>query len=162
MIDKILLDREKRYDRILELIEEFNLPVLCGKINYPGINKNTMESKKAFRNLEDILSLQISHRSVFCEKLDGYDGSSMLMVLKEEPLIAKNMAVLIEEKHPLGRIFDIDVYIKDGSSIGRENIDKKPRRCAVCEKNARICMKNKNHNIEELLEKINWIISNYN
>ncbi|WP_432663891.1 citrate lyase holo-[acyl-carrier protein] synthase [Wukongibacter baidiensis] len=161
MIDKILMDREKRYYRILELIDEFDLPVLCGKINYPGNDKNTMESKKAFITLRDYLSLEFSEMSVLCEELYGHDGSSILMVLREDPLKAKNMAVFIEERHLLGRIFDIDIYVKDGSSIGRENISKHPRGCIICNGDARICMKDQSHTIKDLLEKINWTISNH-
>lgn len=162
MIDKVLMDRERRYDRILELIGEFNLPVLCGKINYPGKNKNTMESMKAFSILKEFLSVEFIKKAVFCEKVDGYDGCSMLMVLSESPLAAKNRTVHIEEQHTLGRIFDIDIYIKDGSSIGRENINKSPRRCILCNGDARICMKYKNHNLEDVLEKINGLINTSN
>lgn len=158
MIDKVLIDREKRYYRILELIDKFDLPVLCGKINYPGKDKRTMEAIKAFTILEESLGLRFSEKSVFCEKLDGYDGNSALMVLKEDPLKAKNIAVFIEENHPLGRIFDIDVYVRDGSSIGRESMGKDPRRCIICNGDARICMKRKAHNLKDILEKVNRLI----
>lgn len=158
MISDILEDREKRYIEILSLIKLYKLPVICGKINYPGNDKNTPEAQKAFQILKQLLDNKINDMSVYKQMLSGEDGRSILYVINLEPLEAKIIAVKLETDHPLGRIFDIDVYAGEGESIGRENLGIEPRKCIICEKDARICMKAGKHSIQEVLDKVNRLI----
>lgn len=161
MIDKILEDREKRYNIILELIEKHGLPVLCGKINYPGNNKNAKEAKEAFNIL--LKSIEEVFQSYTIDKVitSGYDGSGVILVLNIESKAAKGKAVAIEENHSIGRIFDIDIYDTDGAPLSREDKGMQPRKCMVCGQNARECMKLKRHSLEETLKIVNGIINNY-
>lgn len=161
MIDKILEDREKRYNIILELIEKHGLPVLCGKINYPGNNKNTKEAKEAFNIL--LKSIEEVFQSYAIDKVitSGYDGSGIILVLNIESKAAKEKAVAIEKNHSIGRIFDIDIYDTDGVPLSREDKGMQPRKCMVCGQNARECMKLKRHSLEETLKIVNGIINNY-
>ncbi|MCT4606443.1 MAG: citrate lyase holo-[acyl-carrier protein] synthase [Marinisporobacter sp.] len=160
-MEKILVDREKRYNTILELIEKYDLPVVCGKINYPGKNKNTKEGQKLFLGLMQSLKIKFHSYAEFSQVLGGYDGSSILIVVKMDPLEAKYIGVDIEENHCLGRLFDIDVYSRDGSSIGREKINKDARRCILCNDDARVCIKTNRHSLEEIIERINRLIAKY-
>lgn len=161
MIDKILEDREYRYNKILQLIEIYKLPVICGKINYIGSNKNTKESEEAFSVLLESLYLKYNSFCVYSKKLEGYDGKSVLMVVDMNQLDAKKTSIYIEENHVLGRIFDIDVYIEDGTSVGRENLNINPRRCIICDEDARICMRTKKHTVFEVIEEIHKLIKEY-
>ncbi len=159
MIDKILEDREIRYNKVMKLIQIYKLPVVCGKINYPGKNKNTKEAEKAFSTLLDSLQLKYNSFCVYSQKIEGYDGKSILMVLNMDDLDAKKIALAIEEEHVLGRIFDIDVYIEGGNSIGRESINKIPRRCILCDEDARICMRSNKHTLKEVQKEIDEMIN---
>lgn len=158
MISDILEDREKRYIEILSLIKLYKLPVICGKINYPGNDKNTPEAQKAFQILKQLLENRVKGESVYKQMLSGEDGSSILLVINLEPMEVKKITVELEVAHPLGRIFDIDVYAGEGESIGREYLGIKPRKCIICEKDARICMRAGNHSIQEVLDKVNRLI----
>lgn len=167
MKEKILEDREKRYDRILEIIREYKLPVVCGKLNYPGDEKNTVEALKAVRILKSILKKQYAGFESYSEKLKGFDGESILISVDMEALRAKDMAVEIEESHLLGRVFDIDVYEEDGyslggaCSIGRAERGLPERKCIVCGENARLCVREGRHKLSEVLNVINKLIEGY-
>lgn len=156
----VLDDREKRYHYILELLKKYNLPVLCGKINYPGNNKNTVEAINAFKMLVKVINNKFSMSTVFSVILEGFDGMSVLLVINMEPVVIKKIAVDIEESNELGRIYDIDVYTKSGTSIDREIIGLPPRRCIICGDNARICVRSGKHSLLEIIQKINEIINN--
>lgn len=160
-MNKILRDREKRYYDMLSLISEFNMPVICGKINYPGNDKNTTEAKRAFQILSEILLEKFSKNITYSKSLSGEDGSSILIVANMEPLESKKIAMTIETTHPLGRIFDIDVYVGEGESIGRENLGLEPRKCVICGDDARICMRAGSHSLKEVLDKVNQLIREY-
>lgn len=157
----ILEDREKRYNNILNLSCRYDLPVVCGKLNYPGNDKNTIEANKAFEILLKIIKEKFSTKTVCFKELCGFDGRSVLAVVNMLPEKIKKIAVDIESGCELGRIFDIDVYLKDGNSIGREMIDEPSRRCIICGGDARICVRSGRHSLDEILNRINEIINNY-
>ena len=78
------------------------------------------------------------------------------------PLLeAKRMACRIEEEHPLGRLFDIDVIDPTGTPVSRQSIGVEPRRCLLCEREARYCMRNHTHSREELQARIEKIVDEY-
>lgn len=161
MISNILNDREKRYHRTLSLIEQYQLPVLCGKINYPGQDKNAPEAQSAFKRLEKLMISIFTDDSMHCETLSGYDGASILMSVDLTPKEAKKKALELEKNHPLGRIFDIDVYIEGGRSIGRSELGLESRKCLLCGGEARLCIREQKHSLEETLEKVNKLIGKH-
>lgn len=160
-MDEILKAREDRYYRTLYFIEKYQLPVIVGKINYPGNNKNTSEALMAFQVLQQLLISRYKKHRVFTELLFGEDGGSILMVVDMTPLEAKKVALDLEEKHPLGRVFDIDVYKEDGTSVGREGIGLKSRRCFLCNEDARLCIRSKKHPLQEIIDSVNKLIYEY-
>lgn len=157
----ILGDREKRYNEMLEMLRKYDLPVLCGKLNYPGKDKNTVEANKAFEKLIKIINQKFNIKTVFSKELKGFDGRSILAVIDMPPEDIKKITAKIEDSSELGRVFDIDVYIKDGSSIGRELINLPPRECIICGVDARVCVRSGKHSLQETLQRINEIINNY-
>lgn len=157
----ILQAREERYEQILEIVNKNIGTVLCAKINYPGKNKNTHQAKKAFCVLKQLLLSLFDENIVLTKDLHGLDGDSLILVLNLNMTEAKSTTIQIENSHPLGRLFDIDIYDKEGSPISREKFDLKPRGCIVCGKNARECILNNKHSIDEILNKVNLIIDSF-
>lgn len=158
MISNILNDREKRYYKILSFIEQYQLPVVCGKINYPGQDKNTPEAQRAFEVLQQLILSSFTAHSMDCETLSGHDGKSILMPVNLSPKEAKKKALELEKSHPLGRIFDIDVYIEGGKSIGRSDMGLESRKCLLCGKEARLCIREQKHTVHETMEQVNGLI----
>lgn len=88
----------------------------------------------------------------------GYEA----YLITPTPLLeAKRIAVQIEDTHPLGRLFDIDIINADGVPVSRETIGEKPRRCLICEHEARYCMRMRWHTQEEIWAKINEMVDLY-
>ena len=88
----------------------------------------------------------------------GYEA----YLLTSMPLLdAKRMAVDIENTHPLGRLFDIDVIDKDGAPVSREMVGNSPRRCIVCDRDARYCMRMRWHTQDEIWARINDMVEQY-
>lgn len=159
-MNRILEDREKRFLKVLSLYEKFNLPILVGKINYPGNNKNTLEAIFAFNVLYSLLIEKFKKFIIFSEIDEGFDGKSIIIVLNLDKIKAKKMAVEIEENHQLGRIFDIDVY-EGEKSVSRKDLGLNERRCVVCSDDARVCAREGRHTVADVLKAINFIIETY-
>jgi holo-ACP synthase len=157
----ILEDREKRYNNILDISRKYDLPVVCGKLNYPGKDKNTIEAYRGFEILLKIIKEKFSMETVFSKELKGFDGRSILAAVDMTPEAIKKITVEIEDNSELGRIFDIDVYLNDGNSIGRDMINKPQRKCIICDEDARICVRSGKHDLNQIINRINEIINNY-
>lgn len=161
MINKILDARENRYNNIVNIINKYNYPVVCGKINYPGNMKNTVESDMVFDELENLLIREFEKNIVYSQKLEGFDGNSLLLVVNINYLKAKEISIKIEENHTLGRIFDIDIYIENGEPVSRDVINKEKRKCIVCNNDARVCIKERKHETREIISITNNLINSY-
>lgn len=156
MLEKILEDREKRYNKIIDAINKFKVPVICGKINYPGPDKNTKEAKAAFGVLLKLIEEEFAPFSIFSEMIEGFDGSAVIAAVNINSLKAKEIAVRVENNNPVGRIFDIDVYDLKGYPVSRNLTDK--RKCILCGKDARECIRQHRHDISIVVNATNDLI----
>ena len=74
----------------------------------------------------------------------------------------KKAAVSVEEGSALGRLFDMDVLIPGENfprSISRSQLGAAPRRCLLCDEDAKACARSRAHTMDQLLQKINEILS---
>lgn len=76
------------------------------------------------------------------------------------PAEAKLLCCGIEDSHPLGRLMDIDVITADGP-LDRASVGLEPRRCLLCSNPARYCMRARTHSVEDLLERVQQMVSAY-
>lgn len=74
---------------------------------------------------------------------------------------AKQTAVGIEDTHALGRLFDIDVITPELRPISRADIGLPPRRCLLCNNEARLCMRLHLHTPQQISEHIENLIKRY-
>ena len=88
----------------------------------------------------------------------GYEAYLVTPLSNEE---AKKETCRIEDTHPLGRLFDLDVIDADGVPMSRESMGLSPRKCLVCDNEARYCMRNRTHTMAELTAKIDEMIESY-
>lgn len=79
-----------------------------------------------------------------------------------DPMNLKKITVSIEEKNELGRLFDFDVLNTKGENISRIQIGLQERKCLLCNENAKGCGRSRKHSIDDLLNKVNQIIKNFN
>lgn len=73
----------------------------------------------------------------------------------------KRLAVAIEEKHPLGRLMDIDVIDRSLVPMSRSALGLPSRRCLMCGDDARVCMRASRHSYTDLLNKISDTVDAY-
>lgn len=120
---------------------------------YPPRNPRNPENLVPLENPEPLAPTLL--------ELDLETGYEAYLITPLPLLEAKRIAVTIEDTHPLGRLFDIDVINTDGIPVARNDIGEKPRRCLVCEHEARYCMRMRWHTQEEIWAKINEMVDLY-
>lgn len=140
-------------------------------MNIPGPKKTDEEIVRAFREgcrelravlkpagltVEDEVVLEEAAGNVafFCvRELREYDRQQLKLAK-----LVKKLAVDMEEKHPLGRLFDIDVYDTDGAALSRQQLGVAGRRCLICDEDAKVCGRSRTHTVEELQQRVYEII----
>ena len=106
----------------------------------------------------DELGIRYGGRLIERDLETGYEA----YLITPLPLLeAKRIAVQIEDTHPLGRLFDIDIIDKDGVPVSRDRVGSRPRRCLVCDREARYCMRMRWHTQEEIWERIYAMVDSW-
>lgn len=131
-------------------------------MNIPGPRKTSPIILSAFEEGEEALARLFEDKGmditeeVRIKKKAGY--LKLYSVACPDALLVKKMAVRMEENHPLGRLFDIDVYDAEGRGMGRESVGAPARKCLICEKDAKICGRSRSHGMEELYSSVENMI----
>ena len=161
-LSELLASRDARHAMQQQLLAEHSGKTLvCLTVVVPGSVKRNSQSLIAAHAAVDAM------RQAFQPAVDdlierdlatGYEA----YLLTTMPLLeAKRQAMHIEDTHPLGRLFDIDIIDKDGVPVARERVGGTPRRCLVCGREARYCMRMRWHTQEEIWAHINGFIDAY-
>jgi holo-ACP synthase len=95
------------------------------------------------------------------EKSHLETGSEALLNTSVQAYRLKSITVQLEEDHPLGRLFDMDVVDQTGRQITRAEMNLPTRRCFICDEEAKICARNRTHRLEDLLDRISSIAETY-
>lgn len=158
MLKDILDAREQRAFRRNELERQYNRAVVSFTINIPMGKKNDLKYRWLCRLAVNEYFQAINDRGKvieFVEERTSPDGPVTMLVVDEDPVILKGMGIEIEESHPLGRLFDIDV-----SGMSRGDISLPLRRCIICDRSAAECIVGRRHDHRDVLEAIDSLIEN--
>ena len=161
-LDQLLASREERASFQKELLKGYpGKTLVCLTVIMPG---------KVKRNLQSLVVAQAAVTAM----VSAFEGSTLSLRLRDLPTgyeayivtplsneEAKRETCRIEDTHPLGRLFDLDVIDADGVPVSRELIGKAPRKCLVCDSDARYCMRNRTHSLDELSARIEEMIESY-
>lgn len=118
-------------------------------LNIAGAVKTFPFARAAFREEVRELSDRLSLFSVLkTEVYEKNTGDCAFFLLKSQAIQVKKFLVSVEESHPLGRLFNLDVCGPDGISVKRHDLGLLPRTCLVCGEDAHICAEKKSHSME--------------
>lgn len=118
-------------------------------LNIAGAVKTFPFARAAFREEVRELSDRLSRFSILkTEVYEKNTGDCAFFLLKSQAIQVKKFLVSVEESHPLGRLFNLDVCGPDGISVKRHDLGLLPRTCLVCGKDAHVCAQKKSHSME--------------
>jgi holo-ACP synthase CitX len=161
-LDMLLESREKRWHLQRQLIQDNpGLTLVCLTVIMPGnVKRNAQSLVVAHAAVEAIQeafgqSIQWQREQDLSTGYEGYYLVDMSMIA------CKRLACEIEDNHPLGRLFDIDVINTHVEPVSRSVIGREGRKCLLCDQDARYCMRNHTHTRDELQQKIQQMIEAY-
>lgn len=156
----LLAARDNRAAKERELQRQYpseTLVVLT--IVMPGsVKRNTDTAVIATAACEEITTaFNIRHS----EQFDLDTGFEAYFICDNSPEICKKKACHIEDTHPLGRFFDIDIIAGNCTPLSRSQLNTAPRKCMLCDNDARVCMRLGTHSYEDILHHIHTTVSQY-
>lgn len=161
-LHELLASRDARHAMQMQLIEAHpECALVCLTVVVPGSVKRCRQSltvahaavealRKAFRPAEEMLT-----------ERDLPTGYEAYMLVPMPHLDAKRIACRIEDTHPLGRLFDIDVIDAHGAPIPRSAVGGSLRRCLVCGNEARYCMRLRSHSQQQIWQRIDAMVDGW-
>lgn len=161
-LDLLLASRDERWQHQQELLRQNpDLTLVCLTVVMPGKVKRDNRSLIVAKSAVEALRKEFCSQVVSFEDRDLPTGFEAYMICSVDLLDAKKRVCQIEETHPLGRLFDLDVIRPDGTPVSRTELGMTGRKCILCDNEARYCMRNHTHSQEELQAHITNLIDNY-
>jgi holo-ACP synthase len=160
-LEEMLACRERRAAQQQEYLVRFQQPLISFCLNIPGPVKTTPELLRLFtEGREEIFSLLTGRKLSVLVQSESHAGTGdelLLCVKTQDAAVVKSMMTDIEEKHPLGRLFDIDVLDAAGKKLSRPVF----RRCLLCNRQAQECARSRRHTVPQMQAKIAAMLTAY-
>ena len=150
-LSEMLEAREQRAKTQKMLLKKHGGTLVAFTLNVPGQYKSFPLARKTFGEGIKCIQGQIPDFLVI-EKLlvDKNTGDEAYFILDAPAEAVKKRTVAIEEGHPLGRLFDMDVYGCDGVALRGEDTGRSVRTCIVCGGPVWTCSRSRAHSVDEL------------
>lgn len=160
---QMLNARDERVARQTSMLK-FAKAIIVLTLNMPGQVKRTKLSIKAFaigqNEIETLLKsndIEVIHRLY----TDEITGTECIWAVNADPEFLKQLMITIDDGHPLGLIFDIDVLNNEGKKVSRSEVGKGVRKCFVCELPVSHCASSRRHSVAELRAAVDSILKNF-
>ncbi|HDQ14705.1 MAG TPA: citrate lyase holo-[acyl-carrier protein] synthase [Sediminispirochaeta sp.] len=160
----LLSRREARAATRSRLQREFGLPVIAFTLNIPGPDKDDPGYVPAHKSGEQALLELLSRENLNILRTNivyGPCGREALFMIRGEALKLKELCIRLEESHPLGRLFDFDVYDTRGRTLRRDELHQPRRRCFLCDQPAFECARSRRHSPDEIRSYLDHLLLSY-
>ena len=159
-LEQMLAARERLAARQAHALARFDKPVVSMTVVTPGPEKDGWLPRRVMAEALGELEAACDSRSWHVPSRDVLwreTGPEALYVVDANARMLKTAMVELEDDHPLGRLWDLDVIAPQGR-LSRQDLGLPARRCLICERPAHACGRSREHPLEELLNAIGAIV----
>lgn len=152
-IEDMMACRDRRFAIQQKYLAKYKCPVLSFALNIPGPVKTNKQLHNCFAAATDAINKTLSTMNIsVLESIQFNDktGDELLLCFDGDASLVKNAMTKLEEEHPLGRLYDIDIIGIDGMKLSRHAF----RKCLICDCQAQECARSRKHSVEEMQNKI--------
>lgn len=159
-LGRLLAARDERAGRQAAALARFERPLVSVTLVTPGAVKDGWLQRGLLASALDALEESLERRRwrVVSQQASWLDtGPEALYVVDAPATALKQATVELEEGHPLGRLWDLDVIARGPRHLSRTDAGAPPRRCLVCGSAAIECARSRRHGVQELMAAIHRI-----
>jgi holo-ACP synthase len=156
----MLLCRERRAEIQKKYLLQYNKSIVSFSLNIPGPIKTSDSIRLLFEEGKQAILLSIlKENGIILDMTEFHEvtGDELILCTDANAAAIKDRTVFVEETHPLGRLFDIDVIDTSGIKLGRSL----PRKCLLCSNDVWECSASRAHTVDELQKEIEKLLENY-
>lgn len=147
-LDAVLAARDARVARQQALLAQGGV-LLSLTLVAPGAVKRSPLLDTIFAAALDALRPHMGDARARQEAVDD-GGHHALYLLDGDAHDWKKRVIALENRAPLARLWDIDIIDSDGTPVSRRELGLPPRRCLICDDDAKSCARERRHSIGEL------------
>ena len=163
-LEQMLAARDQRAGRQAALLARYGKPLVSMTVVMPGPFKDGPLPRRvlgvAIHEL-DALARDRNWSVLSWELWFQETGPEAIYVVAAEPEILKSATVELENRHPLGRLWDLDIIAPGQRPLSRKQRGAAARRCLVCDEPAHECARSRRHPLGELLNTIRKIVHEF-
>ncbi|MCL2568146.1 MAG: triphosphoribosyl-dephospho-CoA synthase CitG [Oscillospiraceae bacterium] len=156
--------RDERALRQRTLLAKYGAPLVSYTLNIAGPIKRFSRADRCFSvgkvQIEAMLK-QKGFSVLECIGTDEKTGLAALWAVKGSAEELKTICTDLEEKHPLGRLFDIDILNGDGQQLSRRTLGFSERGCLICGNAGPNCARERLHPLEEIVCRTEAMLDAY-
>ena len=163
-LPKMLDARERRQFVQQKLLNEHQLPLISFTLNIVGPIKVFPLAVRTFEEGLSMIRTQcMAWKLPIIEekRIEDITGYEAFLVIDSDARTVKEILCRLEERTPLGRLFDLDVLSPDGTKISRTDFHMPPRKCLLCNQDAFVCGRSRTHSVDEILTRECEIMEDY-
>ena len=147
-LDDILAARDARVARQQAMLAQGGV-LLSLTLVAPGAVKRSPLLDAIFAAALAALRPLVDDARARIEAVDD-SGHHALYLLGGEARDWKTRMLALENRAPLSRLWDIDIIDRDGVAVSRRDLGLPPRRCLICDDDAKTCARERRHDIAAL------------
>lgn len=159
-LPEMLARREARAAEQAELLARWHAPLISFCLNIPGPVKTTPALRRLFDDGLAQIHARLARNGYAIraeQERHAATGDECLLAAAGDAAALKEQMTSIEDAHPLGRLFDIDVIDAASEKLSRPA----PRLCLLCGRQAQDCARSRRHSVEELTAHIEMRLRAY-
>lgn len=157
-IQELLIYRSLTDEYVSKLCSSFKESSLVQiSPNIPGPDKKVFPAKELHDSgVEEIRKMVFRKGFGMTNylRIEGWPFYISFFMVFADAYELKESCLELEESHPLGGFWDIDVYLCDGQKLSREMVNHRERTCFLCSAPAKECSYQVHHSHEELVAHI--------
>lgn len=163
-LDALLAAKERRAARQADWLTHHQQPVISLTLVTPGQIKDSLR----YRNTMGV-ALQMCDQLLWENRWQVLDRQVLWLPIGPEALwcVAHPAAEIkahcaeLEQTHPLGRLWDLDVICPENGHVGRQSLGSHLRRCLICDEPAHACSRSRHHPVEQVVSRVEKMIDDW-
>ncbi|SFT67404.1 holo-ACP synthase [Kosakonia arachidis] len=163
-LEQLLIAREARSYQQQLWLNRWGHTLISTTLVWPGEVKDTPESRAVMAAANDALTALITANGweiIRHNARQFVTGPESFWSVNAPASQVKKATIRLEESHPLGRLWDIDVFCPDSGLLSRKSVGEDKRRCFLCDEPAHVCSRMRRHPLHTLHAVMEDMIDDY-
>lgn len=156
-LSELLASRDVRQARQQQWIGLHQVTLISFTVVFPGPVKDNHLVRQIFNQGLNALKQVAQCRQWVLLAQQSFalpTGPECFVAVDADAIGVKTALIEAEELSAVGRLWDFDVFDAQGRQYSRSELQLPPRRCLICEKEAKICARERAHSLSEIIHQI--------